>query len=180
MSADHERIWLQNADDAKHQGEGRMWCQDKVWPDDGEDGEPTEYVRADLFAALRERLAEVERENANLKYNVEVRDITLGHMKTTCEAAEARTTAAEHELTLLVGWAAAAQGEPDVLLNALRAAEARVKQIRAETIEECAKVCRNEAEKVADTNADRYWQSKRIEGSIRALADANTGKGEQG
>lgn len=47
-ATDHERIWLQNAKDAEHQAEGRLWCQDKVWPDDPEDGEPTEYVRADL------------------------------------------------------------------------------------------------------------------------------------
>ncbi|RPH74027.1 hypothetical protein EHM76_04310 [bacterium] len=56
--SDHERIWLQNAIDAGHQEEGRLWCQDKVWPDDPEDGEPTEYVRADLYAAA---LAEIER-----------------------------------------------------------------------------------------------------------------------
>lgn len=55
---DHERIWLQNAEDGKRSGEGRMWCADKIWPDHPEDGEPTEYVRADLHAALE---AEVER-----------------------------------------------------------------------------------------------------------------------
>ena len=54
--SDPERIWLQNAADAKHQCEGRMWCEDKVWPDDPEDGEPTEYVRADIAAATIERL----------------------------------------------------------------------------------------------------------------------------
>jgi hypothetical protein len=53
--SDHERIWLQHPDDAEGQETGRMWCQDKVWPNDPEDGEPTEYVRADLyFAALDE------------------------------------------------------------------------------------------------------------------------------
>jgi hypothetical protein len=58
MSADHERIWLQNAKDALNQDTGRMWCEDKVWPDDAEDGEPTEYVRADLYeTALSERNA---------------------------------------------------------------------------------------------------------------------------
>lgn len=49
---DHERIWLQAAIDADP-STGRMWCQDKVWPDDAEDSEPTEYVRADLFAAIQ-------------------------------------------------------------------------------------------------------------------------------
>jgi hypothetical protein len=52
MSNDHERIWLQNAKDALNQDTGRMWCEDKVWPDDAEDGEPTEYVRADLYEAV--------------------------------------------------------------------------------------------------------------------------------
>lgn len=57
--SDHERIWLQNAEDAKHTLEGRLWCQDKVWPNDPGDGEPTEYVRADLVAVVR---AEARRE----------------------------------------------------------------------------------------------------------------------
>ncbi len=48
---DHERIWLQNGMDAAESSEGRMWCQDKVWPDDESAGEPTEYVRADLYQA---------------------------------------------------------------------------------------------------------------------------------
>jgi hypothetical protein len=48
---DPERIWLQAAVDADPH-EGRQWCQDKVWPDNDEDSEPVEYVRADLFAAL--------------------------------------------------------------------------------------------------------------------------------
>lgn len=61
--SDHERIWLQASEDAKHQAEGRLWCQDKVWPDDPEDGDPTEYVRADLYAAL-------EAENARLAERV--------------------------------------------------------------------------------------------------------------
>jgi len=39
--------------------EGRLWCQEKVWPDDPADGEPTEYVRADLVATAR---AEARRE----------------------------------------------------------------------------------------------------------------------
>ncbi len=55
--SDHPRIWLQSAADAKLQDEGRMWCQDKVWPDDPYDGDPTEYVRADLYASLETRIA---------------------------------------------------------------------------------------------------------------------------
>jgi hypothetical protein len=38
VKTDHERIWLQNAEDAKHCHEGRMWCEDKAWPIDKEDG----------------------------------------------------------------------------------------------------------------------------------------------
>ena len=45
---DHERIWLQNEKDGEASGEGRMWCEDKVWPETELCGEPTEYVRADL------------------------------------------------------------------------------------------------------------------------------------
>jgi len=50
--SDHERIWLQAADDAAPDT-GRVWCQDKVWPDGPEDTEPTEYVRADLLSQAR-------------------------------------------------------------------------------------------------------------------------------
>ena len=60
VARDHERIWLQNKEDAKHQCEGRVWCQDKVWPNEPEEGEPTEYVRADLYAALAARITELE------------------------------------------------------------------------------------------------------------------------
>jgi hypothetical protein len=51
-----------------------------------------------------------------------------------------------------------------------------------EAYEACMKICRAEASKVADTNADRYWQSKRIEGAIRsALASpAPAGRGVEG
>lgn len=49
---DYERIWLQNREDGEASGEGRLWCEDKVWPVDENDGEPTEYVRADLYARL--------------------------------------------------------------------------------------------------------------------------------
>lgn len=62
--ADHERIWLQAAVDADYLSEGRMWCKDKVWPADPMDSEPTEYVRADLFAALQS-------ENARMKEALE-------------------------------------------------------------------------------------------------------------
>lgn len=57
---DPERIWLQNAEDAKLQCEGRLWCEDKVWPagDDPEEGEPTEYIRSDIHARA---LLEAER-----------------------------------------------------------------------------------------------------------------------
>lgn len=40
---------------------------------------------------------------------------------------------------------------------------------RDEVIEECARVADSEAAKVNGENADRYWQSKRIAGAIRAL-----------
>lgn len=53
MKEDHERIWLQNAEDAAAIGASREWCSAPVWPDDPEDSEPTEYVRADLVAAAR-------------------------------------------------------------------------------------------------------------------------------
>jgi len=45
---DHEFIWLQNAEDAN--SDGRLWCEDKIWPDEPEEGEPTKYIRADLVA----------------------------------------------------------------------------------------------------------------------------------
>lgn len=59
MSKDPERIWLQNAEDASHNPDGREWAEDKIWPDDPEDGEPVEYIRADLVSAAR---AEARRE----------------------------------------------------------------------------------------------------------------------
>ncbi|WP_315833958.1 hypothetical protein [Bradyrhizobium prioriisuperbiae] len=62
--SDPEHIWLQNDNDAIHQGYGRMWCENKVWPEDPEDGEPTKYVRADIAAdtidALTARVKELE------------------------------------------------------------------------------------------------------------------------
>lgn len=61
--ADHERIWLEAPPGGP---EGRLWCEDKVWPDDENDGEPTEYVRADLYAAAEARVAALEAEKAGL------------------------------------------------------------------------------------------------------------------
>lgn len=42
---DHERIWLEPA---PGDSEGRTWCEDKFWPENEGEPEPTEYVRADL------------------------------------------------------------------------------------------------------------------------------------
>lgn len=65
MSEAPERIWLQSAEDAKHQCEGRMWCADKVWPENADQREPTEYLRADIaerqIAELRAEVAEHKR-----------------------------------------------------------------------------------------------------------------------
>jgi hypothetical protein len=56
---DHERIWLEpRTPDDLYGHEGRTWCQDKVWPTEWDDAEPTEYVRADLYEALSRELAE--------------------------------------------------------------------------------------------------------------------------
>lgn len=44
-AADHERIWLEPPPGGS---EGRLWCQDKVWPENEGDPEPIEYVRADI------------------------------------------------------------------------------------------------------------------------------------
>lgn len=52
VTLDHPRIWLQNAADGKASGEGRLWSEHKVWPVDENDGEPTEYVRADIVDGL--------------------------------------------------------------------------------------------------------------------------------
>ncbi len=55
--SDHERIWLEpDHIGGSVDGEGRLWCQDEVWTDG------TEYVRADLFEALTNRLTAMERE----------------------------------------------------------------------------------------------------------------------
>lgn len=59
--ADHARIWLQNTADIDP-GTGRLWCEDKVWPESPEEGEPTEYVRADIAADLAEALEALMRQ----------------------------------------------------------------------------------------------------------------------
>ena len=59
---EHERIWLQNADDPGN--EGRLLVRGQGMADDPEDGEPTEYVRADLY---EKALAENERLRVRLK-----------------------------------------------------------------------------------------------------------------
>lgn len=63
---DHERIWLQNKKDVDS-AFGRSWCQDKVWPENEKQSEPTEYVRADLYHALTAQLAERDREIERLR-----------------------------------------------------------------------------------------------------------------
>ena len=63
---DPERIWLQNAKDGEASNDGRLWCADKIWPDDALDGEPTEYIRADLFEF--ERTAREATDDAHRRY----------------------------------------------------------------------------------------------------------------
>lgn len=61
--ADHERIWLEPL--APQYGhDGRLWCQNKVWPQYEGEPEPTEYVRADLYAAAEARVTALEAEKA--------------------------------------------------------------------------------------------------------------------
>ena len=48
--SDPERIWLQSYEDTTALGEDRLWCEDKVWPANDEDHEPTEYIRADRIS----------------------------------------------------------------------------------------------------------------------------------
>ncbi len=56
--ANPDRIWLQDEKDALAIGEGRCWCEDKVWPEVPEQNEPVAYVRADLVDADRSELLE--------------------------------------------------------------------------------------------------------------------------
>lgn len=102
--ADHERIWLQNVADGEASGEGRLWCQDKVWPVDENDGEPTEYVRADIYASA---LALIESQRATIEGHASeieklsklvqfwIADSREAHDAR--QAAEARVTALEAE-----------------------------------------------------------------------------------
>ncbi len=74
MKADHERIWLQNAEDAAAIGASREWCSAPVWPDDPEDSEPTEYVRADLVATARAEARKAALEEAASAFEVYASD----------------------------------------------------------------------------------------------------------
>jgi len=57
---DHERIYLQPKCCAS-EDVGRLWCEHDS-PEDCEDGEPwTEYVRADLYAALQSRVEALDK-----------------------------------------------------------------------------------------------------------------------
>ncbi len=53
-------IWLQSWEDTRGEGQDRLWCQDKVWPDHEDDHEPVKYVRADLAATLEARATAAE------------------------------------------------------------------------------------------------------------------------
>ncbi|RWN33449.1 hypothetical protein [Mesorhizobium sp.] len=66
---------------------------------------------------------------------------------------------------------AAAQADYEARIrSALAPAQAVPGDMDPTTIEACAKIADAEGHKVADQNADRYWQSKRIAGAIRKLA----------
>ncbi len=62
-------IWLQSWEDTRGEGQDRMWCEDKVWPDHEDDHEPVKYVRADLVATFEARA--IARLQADLKEAVE-------------------------------------------------------------------------------------------------------------
>lgn len=104
--SDHERIWLEPRPDEGDFGpEGRLWCQDKVWPGSPDEGEPTEYIRADIASAEIERL---RAENERLQEDVRVARVEAEHMRETSiqnarerNAAEARATSAETDIE---GW----------------------------------------------------------------------------
>ncbi len=57
---DPERIGLQNRADV-YPGDGRQWCEDKVWPENDDEEEPVEYIRADIAAAHTRAAVEAER-----------------------------------------------------------------------------------------------------------------------
>lgn len=60
--SDPERIWLQSYEDTTALGEDRLWCEDKVWPANDEDHEPTEYIRADRISQQDAELERLRRE----------------------------------------------------------------------------------------------------------------------
>jgi hypothetical protein len=59
------RIWLQSPADCDPET-GPMWCQDKVWPNEHDEHEPTEYVRADIYDAAIARAEAAEADAARL------------------------------------------------------------------------------------------------------------------
>lgn len=136
MVADHERIWLEPPPGGS---EGRLWCQDKVWPMQPEDGEPTEYVRADIHAAA---LALIERQAAELAglrqaYATESRAHQI--TRSDLEAEFEKRTAAEAELALSDGLkriaeahAEAAEVNVSDLQDDLAAAEAELARLRGD------------------------------------------------
>lgn len=90
MSEDHARIWLEpRSPDDRYGHEGRLWCQDNVWG--GEDGEPTEYVRADLI-----------RPNGMPRFNEAMRRAEAAEARAL--AAEQRAERAEAALRCVVEW----------------------------------------------------------------------------
>lgn len=89
MSEAPERIWLQSAEDAKHQCEGRMWCEDKVWPENADQHEPTEYVRADIAASLQEQVEALTRECERWEQHACTGDDVLARTRAKIEALEA-------------------------------------------------------------------------------------------
>lgn len=50
---DPERIYLEPP---PYSPEGRLWCEDNIWPLDGDGPGGVEYIRADLHAAEIARL----------------------------------------------------------------------------------------------------------------------------
>jgi hypothetical protein len=65
---DPERIWLEPIGDPTKWVDERTWCQDKVWPNSEEPGEPTEYVRADLYEKVISDRPYITGWNAGFEY----------------------------------------------------------------------------------------------------------------
>ncbi len=59
MSDDHERIYLQDVNNAGP--EGRTWCYSRI------DDVDTEYVRADLFATLESEVEELRQKVSHVE-----------------------------------------------------------------------------------------------------------------